>query len=450
VADPVSALLRLTGPRPRVLVAFSGGIDSTVLTHALVAQRRKFASLRLAHVDHGLQAASGEWSRHCARQARAWRIPFASLRADIKRKRGESPEAAARDARYALLASAMRPGEVLVTAQHEDDQAETLLLQLFRGAGVAGLAAMPVYAPFGPGSIARPPLRVARVDIEQYANQHRLCWVEDPTNLETQFARNYLRAKVMPLIREQWFGAVGSIARTARHMAEADELLGDLARRDLARMVDGEGLSVAVLRALPRARRGNALRAWIADFGIAAPSSAQALELGGRLLAARADANPQFEWSGAVIRRRAGRLLLEVKSADRVEAAVELISKSWNWARDRECVLNRKGDTLTLLDDPAGPIDLDELPKVLEIRARAGGETLRPGPRARAQALKKLIQAAKLSVEDRARLPLLCSGNRLLAAGDRWIDASVLATDKSRRRGRLRWNKTVPSTTPLR
>ena len=114
----VETLLRVTGKRPHVLVAFSGGIDSTVLAHALVGQRRKFASLRLAHVDHGLQAASGEWSRHCARQARAWRVPFVSLRADIERKRGESPEAAARDARYAMLAAAMRPGDVLVTAQH--------------------------------------------------------------------------------------------------------------------------------------------------------------------------------------------------------------------------------------------------------------------------------------------------------------------------------------------
>jgi tRNA(Ile)-lysidine synthetase-like protein len=116
-----------------------------------------------------------------------------------------------------------------------------------------------------------------------------------------------------------------------------------------------------------------------------------------------------------------------------------LISKSWDWARDRVCVLNRAGDTLTLVDDVAGPIDLDVLPGLLEIRARAGGETLRPGPRSRAQALKKLIQAARLSIEARARLPLVRSGNRLLAAGDRWIDASVAANDKSHRRARLVW-----------
>jgi tRNA(Ile)-lysidine synthase len=445
VVDPVATLIRLSGPRPRVLVAYSGGIDSTVLAHSLVRQRRKFASLRLAHVDHGLQADSGAWARHCARQARAWRIPFVSLRADIRRKRGESPEAAAREARYALLSSAIQPGEVLVTAQHEDDQTETLLLQLFRGAGVSGLAAMPERAPFGPGHVVRPMLGISRADVEEYARAHRLAWVEDPTNVETQFARNYLRARVMPLIREQWPGAVTSIARSARHMAEAGRLLAELAHRDLAQAIDGDGLRVTALRALPVARRHNALRTWIAGFGLEAPSTAQAIEIGGRVLMARPDANPDFEWNGSLIRRRAGRLELVVKSGDRVESAIELISKSWHWARERECVLNRAGDTLTLVDDEEGPIDLDSIPRFVEIRARAGGETMRPGPRARTQALKKLMQSAKMSVESREKLPLLFSGKgaklRLICAGDRWVDASVMANDKSRRRGRVKWTR---------
>jgi tRNA(Ile)-lysidine synthase len=441
----VETLLRLTGKRPHILVAFSGGIDSSVLAHALAAQRRKFASLRIAHVDHGLQAASGEWSRHCARQARGWRVPFVRLRANIRRKRGESPEASARDARYALLASAMRPGDVLVTAQHEDDQAETVLLQLFRGAGVAGLAAMPQCAPFGPGQIMRPLLDTPRAELEDYARVHHLSWVEDPTNVDTIFARNYLRAKVMPLIRAQWPGAVTAIARSARHMAEAGRLIGELAHRDLAHAMDGEGLQVTALRALPRARRHNVIRAWIAGLGLEAPSTTQAIEIGGRLLTARPDSHPEVEWNGSIIRRHAGRLLLKGKPSDPVETAIELISKSWHWKRDRECVLNRAGDTLALVDDVAGPIDLDALPGGVEIRPRAGGESLRPGPRARTQALKKLIQSAKMSVEARASLPLLFSGkgakSRLICAGDRWIDASIAANDKSLRRARLQWTR---------
>src|SRR5689334_19753540 len=205
--DPAANLLELTGPRPRVAVAFSGGVDSTVLAHALAKARRRFASLRLLHVDHGLQAASHDWSRHCARVARSLRLPFVALEATIRRRRGESPEAAARDARYALLEMVLEPGEVLVTAQHRDDQVETLLLQLLRGAGVAGLAAMPRMARFGAGNICRPMLDECRDDIERYAKRHGLRWVEDPTNMETQFARNFLRAKVLPIIRQQWQGA---------------------------------------------------------------------------------------------------------------------------------------------------------------------------------------------------------------------------------------------------
>jgi len=439
--DPASRLLELTGPRPRIAVAFSGGIDSTVLAHLLSKQRRRFASLRLLHVDHGLQAASRDWSRHCAEVARSLRLPFVPLEATIRRRRGESPEAAAREARYALLAMVLEPGEVLVTAQHRDDQVETLLLQLFRGAGVAGLAAMPAIADFGAGRICRPLLAETRENIERYAREKRLRWVEDPTNMETQFARNFLRAKVLPVIRQQWKGVDAAVARSASHMAEAGRLLGQVGRVDQGRVADGDGLSVAGLRALPPARRRNALRAYIGSRGVELPPTSQMAELGGALLAAREDAQPEVRWHGAVMRRRAGRLVLEVKSQDHFGEAKELTAKSWDWNADRVCILSQRGERLELIDDVAGPIDLDRLPPSLAIRARSGGETLRPGPKARTQALKKLIQAAKLTVEDRARLPLLFSGEHLIMAGDRWIDASVMSNDKSRRRARLRWTR---------
>jgi len=439
--DPAARLLDLTGPRPRprIAVAFSGGIDSTVLAHTLAKHRRRFTSLRLLHVDHGLQAASHDWSRHCAEVAHGLRVPFVPLEATIRRKRGESPEAAARDARYALLAMVLEPDEVLVTAQHRDDQVETLLLQLFRGAGVAGLAAMPAMAKFGAGRICRPLLGVTREDIEAYAREQRLRWVDDPTNMETQFARNFLRAKVLPVIRQQWQGVDAAIARSAAHMAEATRLLGALGGADYERVADGDGVNVAALRALPLARRRNALRAYIASLNVEAPPTSKLAELTGALLAARGDAQPEVRWHGAIMRRRSGRLVLEVKSEDYFDGPVELTTKSWDWNADRVCVLSQRGDRLELIDDVAGPIDLDLLPKLLGIRARAGGETLRPGPRARTQALKKLIQAAKLTVEERAHLPLLFSGDHLIIAGDRWIDSSVQTNDKSRRRARLNW-----------
>jgi tRNA(Ile)-lysidine synthase len=436
-------LIALTGAKPKVVVAFSGGVDSTVLAQVLSKQRRRFASLRLIHVDHGLQAASGKWSRQCAGQARAWRVPFVSLRADIRRQRGESPEAAARNARYALLANAMAPGEVLVTAQHRDDQVETLLLQLFRGAGVPGLAAMPAIATFGPGRIARPLLGVARVDLESYAREHRLHWSEDPSNLATNFARNFLRHRVMPVIRENWPGVDAAVARSAAHMAEAATLLSGAAQRDLDAAADGAGLSVATVRALSPAKRRNALRTFIAQAGIEAPPAAKLGEMVGTLLSARVDAQPEVHWSGAVMRRRAGRLELQRRAPE--AGADESPQKSWHWRRERELIVNDAGDSLALIADAAGPIDLDLLPPLLEIRTRVGGETLRPGPRARTQSLKKLVQAVKLTVEERRLLPLVFTGGgaqaRLVAAGERWVDAAIAANDKSRRRARLKWTR---------
>lgn len=431
------------GPKPRIAVAYSGGLDSTALAHALLKNRRQLGSLRLLHVDHGLQAASAGWSRHCARMAKRWKLPFVSLRAKLQVKRGESIEAAARDARYELLGNELAAGEILVTAQHQDDQAETLLLQLFRGGGVAGLAAMPRKARFAKGLILRPLLSHTRADIETYARQHRLEWVEDPTNQSERFGRNFLRQRVMPLLRERWTGVDASIARTARHMAEAGNLLDESAGRDLVAVMDGVGLNVAALRRLRPARRRNVLRAFIARAGVELPSTAQMMEIAGSLLVAREDAQPEVKWDGCTMTRRAGRLELQVKSQDSVKASLETLRKSWHWKDQREFIVNGAGDRLRLLDDPSGAIDLDRLPAALTIRPREGGESLRPAPRARTQSLKKLLQAARLTVEQRSRLPLLFAGvgpkGRLIAAGDRWLDASVQANVKSRRRARLVW-----------
>jgi tRNA(Ile)-lysidine synthase len=441
--DPVGKLLELTGPKPRVVVAYSGGLDSTVLTHRLAKQRRELGGLRLVHVDHGLQSMSKDWSRHCARQARAWCLPFVSLPARVQPARGESVEAVARDARYALLAKELAPGEVLVTAQHLDDQVETLLLQLFRGAGVPGLAAMPQRARFANGLIVRPMLGDSRAELERYAQRHRLEWVEDPTNQLERFGRNFLRHRILPLLRERWTGIDLSIARSARHMAEAASLLDENARRDLMATMDGNGLNVAALRRLRPARRRNVLRAFIAHAGVESPSTAQMREIADSLLAARADAQPEVSWNGGAMQRRSGRLLLQVKSQDTSRLQHETALKTWHWKQHREFLLNGAGDQLALIEDAGGSIDLDKLPKALELRPRGGGERLRPGPQARTQSLKKLMQAARLPVEVRARLPLLFGEGpkgRLIAAGDRWVDVSVMANVKSRRRARLVWS----------
>jgi len=268
-----------------------------------------------------------------------------------------------------------------------------------------------------------------------------LRWIEDPSNTDTRFSRNFLRRRVMPLLREHWPGVDKTLVRSASHMAEASALLQERAALDLARLADGKDLSVAGLRALPASRRRNALRAFIARAGMEMPEASRLAEMTGPLLSARADAQPEVRWSGAVLRRRSGRL--ELIAATAAEAPDVYALKSWRWARNRVLILNGRGDRLELLDDPRGNLDLARLPSLLQLRPRSGGETLRPAARARNQALKKLMQAAHMTVEARARLPLLFAGEgpkgRLIAAGDRWSDASVLANVKSRRRARLVW-----------
>ena len=247
----------------------------------------------------------------------------------------------------------LAPGEVLVTAQHRDDQVETLLLQLFRGAGIAGLAAMPAIATFGPGFIARPLLEVSRGEIEALARKAKLKWIEDPSNADTRFSRNFLRQRLMPLMREHWPGVDRAVARSATHMAEAASLLNERATRDLAGLVDGAGLSVSALRALPMGRRRNALRAFIARHDVEMPETSRLKEISGALLAARADAQPEVAWSAARIVRRGGRLELQ-KSREPVR---EFVAKSWRWQADRRLILEH--GALELIDDAAGPIDLD-------------------------------------------------------------------------------------------
>ena len=194
-------------PDLALCVALSGGVDSVVLLGALSASRSKKTRLRAVHVRHGLHSNADVWSKHCSVLAKRLGVPLTILRVKVDAGRGESVEAAARDARYRALSGTLRDGEVLLTAHHEDDQLETVLLQLMRGAGIAGLAAMAEVAEFGRGTLVRPLLTRPRAELEAWAKANDLAWIEDDTNANEQFDRNYLRRQVLPLIRKRWPGA---------------------------------------------------------------------------------------------------------------------------------------------------------------------------------------------------------------------------------------------------
>jgi tRNA(Ile)-lysidine synthase len=298
--------------RLNCVLAWSGGLDSTVLLHLLVqaAQRRPaLLAVRAVHVNHALQPAAAEFQKFCRRTARAWRVPLAVARVRVNMA-GESLEEAARRARYAALANALGSGELLLTAQHADDQLETLLLALMRGAGPAGLAAMPAAMPFGATQLLRPLLRVEQAELVEYAERHALRWQDDPSNAQLRFDRNYLRARVLPPLRERWPAAARTVSRSAGHCAVAAQALAAAARRDLEAAADGPDLEVAVLRRWSSVRQAAVLRLWIADRGIQAPESRH-IEQILLLMNARPDAHPQLRLPALLVRRRAGRLVLE-------------------------------------------------------------------------------------------------------------------------------------------
>jgi len=425
-------------------VAWSGGADSTALLAALVALRdapdragAPLAPLRAVHVDHHLQAASAGFRRHCRQLARRLRVPLVVRDVAVDRRRGRSPEEAARDARYAALAAVLRPGEVLLTAQHAEDQLESVLLQLLRGGGVAGLAGMPDCAPFGPGVLARPLLPVPGAALRSYLTQCGLPWIEDPSNTDTRFDRNYLRRELLPGLLERWPAAARTVARSARHAAAADAILRRDGARDAAAAADGAELDMAVLRRFGPERQRHALRSWIAARGLAPPDE-RALGEVQRLLDLRDDAQPRVHWAGVEVRRHAGRLHLCAAPVAREARRDPLEPQSWHWQRSSRLALPG-GGSLALRRDRWGDVDLARLPVRLDVGMR---EDAVAAPRAARHCdVKSLLREAGIPAWRRAQVPLVHGDGILLAVGDLWSAECLRPRAAGAQRARFVWQQ---------
>lgn len=436
-------------PRAKVCVAYSGGADSTVLLHALATLRRRGLALRAVHVDHRLQPASREWAQACRRRTRALGVPLHVLVVDVDIRAGDSLEARAREARYAALAEALRPGESLLTAHHLEDQAETVLLHALRGAGVAGLAAMPERMPFATGLLVRPLLAVPRAQLRQYASRHDLEWIEDPSNDDLRFDRNFLRNEILPRVLQRWPGAAGALSRSARHVAEARGVVLRQARLDAEAAADGCDLVVTSLRALPAERRRQALRYWLALRSKGPmPDSRQLREIAGPLLEARPDANPVVTFASGRVMRFRGRLRFGEPTPRQSTTVL-----TWSWRSKPTLELGAGRGRLRLRHDPAGPLALARLPDSVFVRTREGGERIRPRIAGPSRSAKALLHSAGLSPEVRAAVPFLYADEatqRLIAIGDRWYDASVQDGDATAERARLVWERASSSSRSTR
>lgn len=300
----IATLAELT-PQRQFCVAYSGGLDSHVLLHLMAAWRQQTdIGLRALHVNHGLHPDAALWASHCATVCHdlAVACDLLSVTVDVQ---GCGVEAAARDARYTALQSQLLPGECLVTAHHQEDQAETVLLQLMRGAGLAGLAAMPQSKPWGDTHMLRPLLGVPHADLVAYATCHGLCWVEDPSNTDTAYDRNYVRQVVMPALCARWPTAAAQIAQSGQYCADAMHQLSPVWRDAQAAAVGQRPntLSVKKLLLLPRSMRWSVMRAWCLEHAGESPARRHWPELDRAMLGAGRSAQPQFRVGQHVMRR---------------------------------------------------------------------------------------------------------------------------------------------------
>ncbi|MCP4042785.1 MAG: tRNA lysidine(34) synthetase TilS, partial [Gammaproteobacteria bacterium] len=273
VIEPESILKSLLGfpGTGRYWVAYSGGLDSHVLLHLMASLRNRLeeGELRAVHVNHGLLPEALEWEVHCQQVCRELEIPCEILRVKAGPAGGEGPEAAARQARYTAIGKLMARDDVILTAHHQDDQAETLLLHLVRGSGPHGLAAMPSVRRFLPGWLGRPLLGYPRAALRLYGESHLLDWIDDPSNREDRYERNFLRNEILPAMKIRRPDLIGVLSRVASHQAEAICLMDELAKIDHAAVLGPakDRLRVSGLRLLSPERRRNVIRYWIRGLG---------------------------------------------------------------------------------------------------------------------------------------------------------------------------------------
>jgi len=398
-------------------VALSGGLDSTVLLHALARALvdRPNYRIRAAHVDHQLQRDSAIWRQHCGSVALSLQLEFVPLVVKVAADPELSPEAAARDARYAALRQILRPNEVLLTAHHADDQLETMLLALMRGAGLRGLSGVPSVQIFGGGWLARPLLEFSRAELEEWARSEQLQWLDDPSNANTNFDRNFLRHRVLPALRERWPAAAHSATRSTAHLREAGRLLDVLAAADLESVAIGSCLSMTQLAGLAPARRRNVLRHWIRQHGMRVPSTRKLATIERDLLIAREDRLPCVEWDDVEVRRHRG-LLYCMRQRPAFEPADPL---PWNVSQVLE--LPAQLGRLRAQRDAAGGLAVARARGELQVHFRRGGEELQPAGDPHHRKLKKLLQDAGVLPWWRDRVPLIYSAEQLVAVGDLWI-----------------------------
>lgn len=417
----------------RYWVAYSGGMDSHGLLYAMAGLRNELggAEIHAIHIDHGLQPDAVRFAGHASAVCKALAVPCRIMAVNGRSGPGESPEAAARRARYGAMKKILGTDEILLMAHHLDDQAETLLLQLFRGAGARGLAAMPRVIRFGRGRLGRPLLDVPQRVLREYALSRGLCWIEDESNIDRRFDRNYLRHEILPRLRERWPGIARTLGRAAAHQADVAAQSDTLAQWDLnglpgcgpagadapdeagAGTLSGNGQKKRILcceglRRLPEYRQRNVLMAWFRHLGLPVPNHAHIERILTNVVHARPDREPRVGWKGGEVRRYRDNLYAGVPRPRHDPA------RMMDWLPDEPLILPH--GRLLAKRVPGEGLRVSACPGAgVEIRFRRGGERCRTAPGGHTRPLKKLFQEWGVPPWERDRIPLIFVAGELAA-----------------------------------
>ena len=403
-----------------ILVAFSGGLDSTVLLHQLVLWRKQHpgVALRAIHIHHGLSPHADEWVTHCELVCAQWQVPLVVERVHLQDE-GLGIEAQARRARYQAFAQTLLPDEVLMTAQHLDDQCETFLLALKRGSGPAGLSAMGESSPFAGTWLIRPLLTQTRDALERWAREHGLRWIEDESNQDDTYDRNFLRLRILPQLQQRWPHFAEATARSAALCAEQESLLDELLANDLAACVTAQGsLQLASLMMMSDVRRAALLRRWLAGRNASMPSRDALERIWQEVALAREDASPCLRLGEYEVRRYQSQLWWVKSIVGQSETMIP-----WScW--QAPLVLPDGLGTMQLV--PGGELRMPRADEPVSIRFKAPG-LLHIVGRNGGRKLKKIWQEQGIPPWRRDTTPLLFYGETLIAAAGVFVTLEGLA-----------------------
>lgn len=412
-------------PHRQLLVAFSGGLDSTVLLHQLVTLRDTLQpglNIRAMHIHHGLSPRADSWVEHCRALCAAWLVPFDVAHVQLP-PGGQGIEGEARSARYQALSDSLRSGEVLLTAQHLDDQCETFLLALKRGSGPAGLASMPSILPFSNTLLLRPLLSTLRLQLEEWAYAHQLSWIEDESNQDDKYDRNFLRLRVVPLLQQRWPHFSRSVARSAELCGEQEQLLDELLAEQLDNLMSPLGaLRIEPMLTMSETRRFALLRRWLAHHRAAMPSRASLQRLWQEVALSREDANPRLRLGEHEIRRFQGELYwVPLFNVDR--------NKSYLWPAPYQ-PLNLPGLGMVSLSAKGMAVRAPAEGEIVSLRFKAPG-LLHIVGRDKGRTLKKIWQELRIPPWERDATPLLFYGEQLIAAPGAFVTREGQVTEHS-------------------